>query len=90
MFFRLRPTEIESGLTEQVVVGVPLVLEGQSSIADMVQILQPLKIRHSHTTSVQVHVLQGATQQTLICPIWPNLPRYLDWLCVCVWLHLQE
>lgn len=46
------------------VVGVPLILEGQSSIADVVQILQPLKIRHGHTAGVQIHVLQGATQQT--------------------------
>lgn len=46
-------------LTEQVVVGISLVLEGQSSIADVVQILQPLKIRHCYATSVQVHVLHN-------------------------------
>uniref|UniRef100_A0A0E9UCL1 Uncharacterized protein n=1 Tax=Anguilla anguilla TaxID=7936 RepID=A0A0E9UCL1_ANGAN len=44
-------------LTQQVVVGIPLVLEGQAAVADVVQVLQPLKVGHSHTTSVQVHVL---------------------------------
>lgn len=39
------------------VVGVPLVLEGQSTVADMVQVLQPLKVGDSHSTSIQVHVL---------------------------------
>lgn len=48
-------------LTEKVVVWVSLIFEGKSSIADMVEILQPLKIRHSHTTSIQVHVLQETT-----------------------------
>lgn len=51
-------------LTKQVVVWVPLIFESQSSIADMVQILQPLKIRHSYTSSIQVHVLHRETSPT--------------------------
>lgn len=64
VFVQLCQTVTKSGLTEQVVVGVPLILEGQSPIADVVQILQPLEIRHGHTAGVQVHVLQGATKHT--------------------------
>lgn len=41
------------------VVGVPLILEGQATVADVVQVLQPLKVGHSHTTRVEVHVLHG-------------------------------
>ena len=51
-----------SGLTEEMVVGVSLVFEGETSIADMVQVLEPLKVGHCHTTGVQVHVLgEGET-----------------------------
>lgn len=39
------------------VVGVSLIFEGQSAIADVVQVLQPLKIGDGHTSSIQVHVL---------------------------------
>lgn len=49
------------------VVGVPLVFEGQSSVADVVQILQPLEVRHGHTAGVQIHVLQE-TQPSRIPP----------------------
>lgn len=45
-------------LTQQVVVGVPLVFEGQSSVADVVQVLQPLEVGHGHAAGVQIHVLQ--------------------------------
>ena len=44
-------------LTEQVVVGVTLILECQSAIADVVQIFQPFKVRDSHTTGVDVQIL---------------------------------
>ena len=38
------------------VVGVLLVLECQATKADMVEVLQPLEVRDSHTTSVDVQV----------------------------------
>ena len=37
-------------LTEQVVVGVLLVFEGEPAVADVVQVLEPLEVRHRHTT----------------------------------------
>ena len=40
------------------VVGVPLVFEGQSSVADVVEVLEPLKVGHGHAPGIQVHVLQ--------------------------------
>lgn len=43
--------------TEQVVVGVSLILEGESTVTDMVQIFQPFKVGDGYTASVQVHVL---------------------------------
>ena len=39
------------------VVGVPLILEGESPITDVVEILEPLKVRHSHTTCIGIQVL---------------------------------
>lgn len=45
-------------LTEQVVVGVSLVFEGESTITDVIEVLQPLEVRHRHTTGIQVHVLK--------------------------------
>lgn len=44
------------------VVGVSLIFEGQSAVADMVQVLQPLEVGDGHTTSVQVHVLFKTTE----------------------------
>lgn len=44
-------------LTQQVVVGVSLVFEGESPVTDMVQVLQPLEVGNGHTAGVQVHVL---------------------------------
>ena len=41
---------------QKVVVGLALVLKGQPSIRDMVKVLEPLKIGHSDTTSINVHV----------------------------------
>lgn len=68
-------------LTEQVVVGVPLIFKGQSSIADMVEILQPLEIRHRHTASIQVHVLQDQTSQaqTAACLDLTSLSVKMTW-----------
>lgn len=44
-------------LTQQVVVGVSLVFEGESPVTDVVQVLQPLEVGNGHTAGVQVHVL---------------------------------
>lgn len=44
-------------LTQQMVVGVPLVLECEPTITDVVQVLQPLEIGDGDTPSVQIHVL---------------------------------
>lgn len=46
--------------TEKMVVGVSLILEGQTTVADVVQVLQPLKVWNRNTSSVQVHVLKRA------------------------------
>lgn len=45
------------GLTQQMVVGVPLVLEGEPTITDVVQVLQPLEVGDGDTPSIQIHVL---------------------------------
>ena len=53
-----------SSLTEQVIVGVSLIFKGESTVTDVVQILQPLKVGDSHTAGIQVHVLrQGGRRQ---------------------------
>ena len=39
-------------LTKQVVVGILLILPRQPTIADVVEVLEPLKVRYSHTSSV--------------------------------------
>lgn len=49
-------TESIGRLTQQVVIRVTLILEGESSKADMVQVLQPLKVRHCDTTSIDVEI----------------------------------
>jgi hypothetical protein len=38
------------------VVGVPLVLEGKPAVRDMVEVLEPLKERDGHTSSVDVQI----------------------------------
>lgn len=43
-------------LTEQVVVGLALILERQATVRDMVQILKPLEERNGHTTGVDVQI----------------------------------
>lgn len=43
-------------LTKKVIVGFTLILEGQSTIGDVVQVLQPFEEGYSHTTSVDVQV----------------------------------
>lgn len=54
---------LKKKLTEQVVVGVSLILEGESAVTDMIQIFQPLKVRNCHTPSVQIHVLTEETRR---------------------------
>ena len=44
-------------LTEEVVVGVPLILEGESPKTEVVEVFEPLKVRHSHTTCIGIQVL---------------------------------
>ena len=39
------------------VVGISLVFEGQSSVADVVQILEPLEIGDGHTPGINKQVL---------------------------------
>ena len=39
------------------VVGVHLILEGESPKTDVVVVLEPLKVRHSHTTCIGIQVL---------------------------------
>ena len=34
------------------VIGIFLIFPGEFAIADVVQVLQPLKVRHSHTPSI--------------------------------------
>ncbi|GMS97804.1 hypothetical protein PENTCL1PPCAC_19979, partial [Pristionchus entomophagus] len=41
---------------EQMLVGVTLVLEGETTVRDVVQVLEPLEEGDSHTTRVDVHV----------------------------------
>lgn len=56
-------------LTQQVVIGVTLILEGESAVTDVVQVLQPLEVRDSHTTSVHVQILRRieANTEALLC-----------------------
>ena len=43
-------------LTEQVIVGILLILPCEFAVADVVQVLQPLKIGDSDTTSIGIQV----------------------------------
>jgi len=47
----------QSDLTKQVIVGVAFILERQSAVTDVVQILQPLEVWDSHSTSINVQIL---------------------------------
>ncbi len=38
------------------VVGFTLIFEGQASVRDVVKILEPLKVRDCHTTSVNIQI----------------------------------
>ena len=49
---------MEITLTKQMVVGISLMFEGKTTIADMVQVLEPLEVGYRHTTSIHVQVLQ--------------------------------
>lgn len=44
-------------LTKEIVVCIPFIFERQTSIADMVQILQPFEVRYSDTASIEVQIL---------------------------------
>lgn len=43
-------------LTEKMVVGLALILERQATVRDVVQVLEPFKERHCHTTGVDVQI----------------------------------
>lgn len=45
-----------ASLTQQMVVGLALILERQTAVRDVVQVLQPLEERHRHTTGVNVQI----------------------------------
>ena len=45
--------------TEQVVVGIAFVFEGQSPETHVVQVLEPLEVRYRHTASVHEQILHG-------------------------------
>lgn len=38
------------------VVGVFLILEGKTTVADVVEVLEPFKVRDCHTTSIDIQV----------------------------------
>ena len=42
--------------TEQMIVGIALVFEGEATEADVVEILEPFEVRHRHTAGVEVQV----------------------------------
>ena len=60
------PLEPSKTHTEEMVVGVLLVLEGETTIADVVQVLEPLEVGHGHTTSVHVQILHKSTRYSKI------------------------
>ena len=43
-------------LTQKVVVWVPLVFECKATITDMVKVLEPFKVRYSHTTGIDIEI----------------------------------
>jgi len=47
---------INHTLTQQQVVSVTRILEHESTKADVLEIFQPLKVRHGHTAGVDVDV----------------------------------
>ena len=47
---------IGQAVTEQMVVGLPLVLEGEPAVGHVVEVLEPLEVGHGHTPSVDVEV----------------------------------
>ena len=53
---------------QQVVVGFPLILEGQTTVGDVVQVLQPLKVGDGDTAGVDVHVRDN--QATVLLSQW--------------------
>lgn len=53
---------------QQVVVGIAFIFEGEASIADMIQILQPLKEGDGHTTCIYVQILSQRDKLLLPFP----------------------
>lgn len=41
-------------LTEQVMIGIFLILKGKSSVRNVIDVLQPLEVRNGHTSRVHV------------------------------------
>lgn len=56
----------EHTLTQQEVVGVPLILEGKTTVTDMVEIFQPFEIRHCHTTSIDEQILIWTKKKAVV------------------------
>lgn len=52
----LSSSDLDRQLTEQMIVGLALVLEGQATVRDMVEVLQPLEERDGDTTSIDVQI----------------------------------
>lgn len=60
---------------QQVVARLPLVLEAEAAVADVVQVLQPLEEGHGHATGVHVHVLPRAAHARRLLPRVNPRPR---------------
>jgi hypothetical protein len=52
----MRELEEKRQLTQKMVVGLAFVLEGQATVRDVVEVLEPLEERHGDTTGVDVEV----------------------------------
>lgn len=48
-------------VTKEMEVRVPLVFESQSTVTDVVQVLEPLKVGYCHTTGIDVKILKVST-----------------------------
>lgn len=54
-----------SNLTQKMVIGVSLIFEGKSTVTDMIQVLQPLKVRDSYTACIDVKILRKSMKCSL-------------------------
>lgn len=61
-------SDVSGALTEQVVVRVSLIFEGESAVTDVIQVLQPLEVGNSHAAGVQVHVLKRGERHEVRTP----------------------